>query len=226
MPDPSQNSSLTEREIRQIREILFEWGDNHFQEYPWRNPEIDWHGLAAEILLQRTKADSVVPVYEEFVDRFPEPEDLAGATEGEILDVMGSLGLHWRASRLRELGESLCERSEIPRTLEELKELPGIGTYAAAAWMSFHGGSPAALVDANIVRWVCRILGREYDGETRRKRWLRNAIERLTPEERHRDFNYALLDFTMTVCSPRTPDCPSCPIGPEICEHGARRLKE
>ncbi|MCS3613392.1 hypothetical protein [Salinibacter ruber] len=219
-----ESSSLHHRDVRRIREIVLSWGKKNYQEYPWRDPDRKWHGLAAEILLQRTRAQNVVPVYAEFVDRFPEPEDLGRATEEEILDVIGSLGLHWRAPLLKKLGQELTGKESIPHTLDGLKELPGVGTYVGSAWLTFHAEKRSVLVDSNIVRWICRLLGREYDGETRREGWVRNLLDRLTPEDQHQTFNYALLDFTMNVCQPTRPLCEECPIGAEFCEHGRERL--
>ena len=214
-------SNISTHEIRKIRGVILAWGREHYQEFPWREPGRRWHGLVAEILLQRTRAQNVVPVYSEFVDRFPEPRDLGRATEDEILEVVGSLGLHWRAPLLKKLGQELAERDSIPDTLEELKELPGVGAYVGSAWLTFHVGERGVLVDANIVRWICRILGRQYDGETRREDWVRNLLDRLTPEENHRAFNYALLDFTMNICRSTGPLCDACPIGTGLCRHGA-----
>jgi len=224
MSEPEIRERLSDTDIRKIQNILLEWGPDHFREFPWRNPDNGWHGLAAEVLLQRTRAESVIPVYLKFVERFPEPADLGDASEEEILDVIGTLGLHWRAPLLKELGQTLNARGAVPDSLEELKDLPGIGPYAAAAYLSFHTGNRGVLVDANVVRWICRLLGREYDGETCRKAWLRNLLDDITPQEDHRQFNYALLDFTMTICMPHNPECDQCPIGAEYCSFGEQSL--
>jgi A/G-specific adenine glycosylase len=215
---------LSDTDIHYIQNVLLQWGTDNFREFPWRNPEKRWHGLAAEVLLQRTRAKSVVPVYKVFVERFPEPSDLGSASEDEILDVIGTLGLHWRAPLLKKMGAELDRRGSVPESLDELKELPGIGQYAAAAYLSFHAGNRGVLIDANVVRWVCRLLGRDYNGETRRKKWLRNLIDDVTPEKEHRQFNYALLDFAMTICTPRNPKCGQCPVGAEYCNFGSSHL--
>lgn len=221
-----ENSELSRCEIRRIREIIMRWGTENYSEYPWRDPDKEWHGLAAEILLQRTRAGNVVPVYLEFVERFPEPKDLGSAGEEEILDTIRSLGLHWRAPLLKRLGEELSQKESVPDSFDELKKLPGVGTYVASAWLSFHGDERAILIDANIVRWICRVLGRQYDGETRREKWVRDLLDRITPEEEHRTFNYALLDFTMNVCRSSGPRCEECPIGADLCVYGAEKLSE
>ena len=79
-------------------------------------------------------------------------------------------------------------------------------------------------MDANVVRLICRLVGRDWDGETRRKKWLREMADRLTPHKKVEDFNYALLDFTMTVCTPSLPHCDRCPLGAEVCQYGREVL--
>lgn len=210
-------------EVQEIQHALNLWGKANYQDFPWRDPGELWHGLIAEILLQRTRASNVIPVYENFILTFPTPESLARATVKEIEQVIYSLGLRWRAPLLKALGERLAQIGEIPTTLDELIQLPAIGPYVAAAWLSFHGGGRGVLIDANVVRWICRMIGREYDGETRRKKWLIELADRLTPEHNVKDFNYAILDLTMTVCVPGTPHCDECPIGSGLCVYGNQK---
>ncbi|RMH14666.1 MAG: hypothetical protein D6698_12425 [Gammaproteobacteria bacterium] len=217
---------LSDEAIRQIRTRIRRWGQKHFQDYPWRRTDDPYAGLIAEILLQRTRAQAVVSVYREFMNRFPSPEHLALAPEQEIGEVLYPLGLSWRVPLMAALGKRLAELGEIPRDYEKLLELPGIGPYTAAAWLSFHGGRRGVLIDSNIVRWICRLVGKtDCDGETRRKKWLRDAVERLTPRRGVKAFNYALLDFTMTVCTPGEPHCETCPLGADLCVTGKTRLQ-
>lgn len=224
MSDSEGGTELRDDVLMEIRAVIIEWGQENYQEYPWRDPDREWHGLIAEILLQRTRAKNVVPVYREFTRRFTRPQDLAEASEEDILDVIGPLGLHWRASLLKQLGNVLVEEDQLPESLEALKELPGVGEYVASAYLSFHAGQRGVLIDSNIVRWASRMLGREYDGETRREEWVRKFLDRVTPENDHRQFNYALLDFTMSVCRPTSPMCEDCPIGATLCRHGEEKI--
>ncbi|MBC8171836.1 MAG: A/G-specific adenine glycosylase, partial [Anaerolineae bacterium] len=144
---------LTDEAIQQIQALVIAWGTAHFKEFPWRTPSEPWHGLIGEILLQRTRANNVIPVYAAFLECFPTPPHLAAATVAEVEQVIYPLGLRWRAPLLQQLGVHLAElNGEIPRTLDEIMALPGVGQYAAAAWLSFHGGGHSVLIDANIVR--------------------------------------------------------------------------
>jgi A/G-specific adenine glycosylase len=106
---------------------------------------------------------------------------------------------------------------EPPDDPTELQQLPGVGPYAAAAWLSLHRGKRALLVDNNVARWLARLECKAYDGETRRKRWVSELADDLTPKRSFRDFNYAVLDFTMTICVPGRPKCEICPLVGDCC---------
>lgn len=105
--------------------------------------------------------------------------------------------------------------------MEELTKLTGVGAYTAAAWLSLHRGKRAVIIDANVCRWLSRMTGLPYNRDPRGLRWVQDLAERLTPRRAFRDFNYAVLDFTMTVCTPRNPACATCPLVSD-CRHGLR----
>lgn len=200
------------------------WGQENYQKFSWREASQPWHGLIAEILLQRTRARNVEPVYERFICRFNSLDELAAASVEDIEEVIHSLGLAWRAARLRDLGKGLLRSGgRIPNTVEDLKKLPGVGEYVASAWLSFHGGVRCKIVDANIVRFICRLLGKPMDGETRRQEWLHTIAEDLTPRRNWKTYNYAVLDFTMKICGTR-PLCKACPIEIRLCSFGRGKL--
>lgn len=216
--------NIPDKQILQIRRRVLRWGRANYKHFPWREPEKSWHGLVAEVLLQRTRAKSAVHVYRDFTKSFPDPIDLASASVSEIEKVIYPLGLRWRAPLLKKLGEALDKLGgEPPSSLEQLLKLPGVGSYAAAAWLSFHGKNRGVIIDANVVRWICRLVDRKCDAETRRKKWLITLADNLTPERGSREFNYAILDFTMEICTTR-PRCEICPIGPELCAYGRKTL--
>jgi A/G-specific adenine glycosylase len=160
------------------------------------------------------------------LQRFPTPDHLAAATVEEVEQVIYPLGLRWRAPLLQNLGVKLAElNGVIPADLDAIMALPGVGQYAAAAWLSFLGGGHSVLIDANIVRWIGRLVDQPVDGETRRKKWLIELATRLTPETDVRAYNYAVLDFTMAICA-KQPLCDRCPImAAGLCAYGRSRAE-
>lgn len=98
--------------------------------------------------------------------------------------------------------------------------MPAVGDYAASAFLSLHVGRRQVIIDANVVRWLCRMLGIAANGETRRQSWLRGVAAALTPPRAFQAYNYAVLDFTMSVCAPR-PRCGRCPLR-QHCATGQR----
>jgi A/G-specific adenine glycosylase len=187
--------------------------------YPWRAERSPWMSLAAEVLLQRTRAAQVAPVFNQFARRYPTPDALAKETSKGLLSVIGSLGLHWRAPLLIRTSEIVAERGVPPESYGELVELPGVGPYAAAAFLSLHRGVRVPILDANVVRWLGRVFGFKTDPETRRKPWVLELADQLTPKRAFRDFNYAVLDLSMTVCVTK-PRCHACPLARQLCAFG------
>ncbi len=221
----ARGRSLEARRVRQIRRALTRWGDAHFQSYPWRGDLTLWQALATEIFLQRTRARQVVAVFLEMRRRYPTAVRFAAASPKEIADLIAPLGLRWRAPLLHDLARSVGESDgRLPRDQAELERLPGVGPYAAAAALSLHAGVRAVIIDANVVRVLCRLVGAPYDGETRRKEWLRELAERLTPPSEFRRYNYALLDLSMQICRHREPLCDQCPLQ-QLCVTGSRLVR-
>ena len=203
---------------------MLNWGATHSQSYPWRARGLPvWQGLIAEFLLLRTRADQAASVFESIQGHYPDARSLGDAPEDHLSEMIASLGLRWRRPLFVQLARAIAERDgDIPTTVNELRELPGVGPYVAAATAALHAGNRAAIVDANIVRLLCRLTGQEYDGETRRKRWLLDLADRLTPEVEFRAYGYAALDLSMTLCRPRQPSCADCPLV-DLCVTGRDR---
>jgi A/G-specific adenine glycosylase len=184
------------------------WVQEHF-DYPWRDSsEPDWKRLITEVLLQRTNAAAVKRLYVDFFFKYPTAESLACAPVEEVEQAIHSLGLRWRAQYLPSLASNIA--AGVPESSDELMKLPGVGPYVSGAFMVLHRNTSSTFVDANVVRLLGRYLGFEWDGETRRKKWLLDHVDALfshgyTPSE----FGYALLDFSREVCG-RAPQCQSC----------------
>jgi len=193
---------------------LLVWWKKSKRDYPWRKDLSPYKVLIAEMMLQRTKADQVVPLYRAFLRKFPSPRDIASARPGEVEDFFRHLGLLWRAKKVRMLGKDLLSRfeSRVPNSREELLSLPGIGEYAADAVLAFAYGKDTAVVDANVCRVISRLFGLESRGEARRDPRFREMAKEMVPKGRAREFNWAIIDFAALVCMPNNPKCGVCPI--------------
>ena len=203
---------LTEYQVRNIRRRVLYWGRRNYQEYPWRIDTDAWHTFVAELFLQRTQASQVRGVYEEFKKRYPSPFALLGANSNEVSLLVRKLGLSFRLGLLRDIAAAAIENGGVlPEDIDELTRLRGVGTYTAAAWLSLHRGKWAVLIDSNVVRWLSRMTGNPYNRDPRGVSWVRDLAERLTPPQAFQEYNYAVLDFTMKICTPRSPDCGHCP---------------
>lgn len=196
-----------------VRRQLLKWGRANFRNYPWRYESDPWLALLAEFLLQRTRASQVEAVYAEVRERFPTPQDLVEAGAHGISEITRRLGLHWRGALLLEVARTVAESGGTPpETRSDLLMLGGIGTYTAAAWLSLHRGKREPIIDSNVTRWLSRMTGLPYNRDPRHLSWVKELAERLTPRRAFRDYNYAVLDFSMSICAPRIPHCDRCPL--------------
>ena len=203
---------LTEHQVRNIRRRLLYWGRKNYQEYPWRMDTDAWLTFVAELFLQRTRAGQVKGVYEEFKKRYPTPLALLSADPNTVSVLIRQLGLGFKLGLLRDIAAVAIEHGGLlPEDMDELTNLRGVGTYTAAAWLSLHRGKRAVLIDSNVVRWLSRMTGNPYTRDPRGVSWVTDLAERLTPPRAFQKHNYAVLDFTMTICKPHSPDCGHCP---------------
>ena len=188
------------------------WFEPRRHAYPWRGTSDPYAVLVSEIMLQQTQAARVVPAFERFLGRFPTVAALADASRADVVRAWEGLGYNRRAVALSEAARAIVRDHGglVPGDPEELKRLPGVGPYTAAAIASFAYGATIAAVDTNVRRVVARArLGRE-PGEVRRDtiddeagRWL----DRRHPAE----WNQALMDLGREICRPE-PRCEVCPI--------------
>jgi A/G-specific adenine glycosylase len=191
---------IDENKIKDFRKSIIKWGKISSSSFPWRKTHNKWHALVSEIMLQRTNANQVLPVYKEFCKKYKKPEDLLKCKRERLFK---KLGLHWREKQIIKLTEFLVEK-DIPESKDNLLKLPGIGNYIASAYRSLHLGIRDVLIDSNIVRIFGKYFGFETDGETRRKEWFIQFADKLTPERKFKEYNYALLDFSRVICAPKS----------------------
>lgn len=213
-------------EVVAFRKALIAWGRENFRPFPWRLTENPYRVLMAEVMLHRTQAPQVVPVYERFIERYPDVPSLAQATREELHEALYSLGLRWRIDLIHEMAIELIEHfsGQVPRQKADLLSLPGISEYIAGAVRCFAWNRPEPLIDTNTVRVVGRLFGLEIKDSSRRNRRFRKLITALVDLDEPRIYNYALLDLADQVCmKKRPPECGRCPVA-EWCIYGTSVL--
>ena len=207
---------------------LLTWFEQHARDLPWRRNRTPYRVWLAEVMLQQTQVDTVLPYYERFLDRFPSVEALAEASLEDVLRIWEGLGYYARARHLhRAAREVVASRTgELPDCFEALMELPGVGTYTAGAIASMAFGEAVPAVDGNARRVLCRLFGiRDDVTRSATKRRLRELSADMLPEGRAGAFNEALIELGATVCTPRSPACPRCPLR-DVCHAYAGNEQE
>jgi A/G-specific adenine glycosylase len=210
-------------QLPRYRSRLKNWGRDHVREFSWRKTRDPYPVLMAEYMLLRTQAKQVVPVYNEFLKRYPSISSLAEASEDTVQKILAPLGLKWRAEYVYEAGQILSTEygGEVPLDVEELMSLPGVSVYIARAVRCLVLDVPDPMIDTNTVRIAGRLFGLEVKPSSRRNQQFRSLIEALVDPEEPRLYNLSMLDFGAAVCTSRDPDCPSCPLL-DMCVHGQR----
>jgi A/G-specific adenine glycosylase len=166
------------------------------------------------MMLRRTRAGQVEPVYDRFIERFPTPQALAVAPAELVTQVLRPLGLAWRLPAFQLVAKELVTRyrGAVPVDRDQLLSLPGVGDYVADAVRCFAGSEHVAIVDTNTVRVAGRYLGFEFGPESRRRKAVKLAIASLIDQRTPRESNLAILDFAATICKPSKPLCEECPV--------------
>jgi A/G-specific adenine glycosylase len=194
---------------------LLKWYKRHKRDLPWRkstNPFTVW---ISEIMLQQTQVATVIPYYLRFLKMFPNIKSLAKAPLEDVLKAWEGLGYYSRAGNLHRSAGRIVSRynGKIPKTVEELIRLPGIGRYTAGAIASIAYGQNEPVLDGNVQRVYARVFRiRENLKETKIQQKLWSIAQQLLPVGHASEFNQALMDLGATVCIPRNPKCPICPV--------------
>jgi A/G-specific adenine glycosylase len=204
--------------MRMISTKVLGWFAKARRDLPWREePRDPYRVWISEVMLQQTRVEVVVPYYERFLRRFPTLASLAEAPLDDVLALWSGLGYYARARNLHRAARAAGDA--LPRTSAALRELPGFGPYTAAAVASLAFGEQVPLVDGNVARVLARLYALE--GDARAQAWPIAA--KLLPKSRAGTFNEALMELGATVCTPRAPACPRCPLRSE-CALRTRRL--
>jgi A/G-specific adenine glycosylase len=223
-------ASLAVEDGPPLSDALLGWYDRERRDLPWRaapgtkqDPYKVW---LSEIMLQQTTVKAVLQRYADFLRRWPDVTALARAELGEVLAAWAGLGYYARARNLHACARAVVEThgGKFPQTEDELRKLPGIGGYTAAAIAAIAFGERATPIDGNIERVVARLFA-VTTPLPEAKAEIRAFAGSLTPARRPGDFTQSMMDLGATICTPRRPACGLCPLRPS-CRAYAQGLAE
>lgn len=195
---------------------VLQWFTQHGRKHlPWQQNRTPYRVWVSEIMLQQTQVSTVIPYFERFMTRFPTVEDLAKASQDEVLQLWTGLGYYARGCNLHKCAQTIVDQHQgiFPQTIEGLESLPGIGRSTAGAIISQALDMPAAILDGNVKRVLARFHAVEgWPGKTTVADRLWQHAEEHTPNKRCADYTQAMMDLGATLCTRSKPACTQCPL--------------
>lgn len=195
---------------------VLQWFDEHGRKHlPWQQNPSSYRVWISEIMLQQTQVATVIPFYERFMSSYPTLASLAQSPIDDVLSHWSGLGYYARARNLHRCAQQVVKdhAGELPKTLEELEALPGIGRSTAGAILSLAHGIPEPILDGNVKRVLARHQAIDgWPGQTAVLKRLWVLSEELTPKKCCGPFNQAMMDLGATLCTRTKPNCVACPV--------------
>lgn len=204
-----------------LHQPILQWYADHQRDLPWRHDDCSaWGVLVSEVMLQQTPVARVLPVWQEWMERWPTPRDLALAPAGDAVRAWGRLGYPRRALRLHQCATAIVDQhdGDVPTTEAQLLTLPGVGTYTAAAVACFAHGERTVVVDTNVRRVEARLVtgvALPAPSLSRAETELAASLVPADPEAA-RVWNVAVMELGALVCTARSPRCGDCPVS-DLC---------
>jgi A/G-specific adenine glycosylase len=198
-----------------VRKKLLPWFSANQRAMPWRNNRTPYRVWISELMLQQTRVDQVIPYFNRFMKRFPSMKSLAAASQEEVLKVWEGLGYYSRARNLHKAAQIITtqHKGRFPKTEDEIRKLPGVGPYTAAAIGSLAFDLDLAVLDGNVIRVLARLFAYTRDSRTTAaKTELQQLADTLLVKGRAGNFNEAMMELGATVCLPKNPQCGACPL--------------
>lgn len=220
------DNKQSERDIiKTFQERLISWFNLNGRRFPWReHGRSPYEILIAEIMLQKTKAENIVPTYLKFIEKYPDFGVLSNANPNELQQDLKALGLsNVRSKNILKLAQEIKKIGFIPNEREKLLSLPGIGPYIANAFLLAAHNQRLPVVDTNVRRLYERVFSLKSKKDPRRDKEIWTFAEKVLPENNYKEFTWALMDFCASVCKAKNPLCGSCPIR-IICEYGKKSV--
>jgi len=203
MPDPS------------FSDLVMRWYADSARDLPWRSADVTpWGVLVSEVMLQQTPVARVLPVWQEWQQRWPAPADLAAEPAGAAVRAWGRLGYPRRALRLHEAATAIVDRHDgvVPSDPDTLRRLPGIGDYTAAAVAAFAFGAAVAVLDTNVRRVYARVFDAGSDAPAHITEAERRVAAERLPAAQAARYSVAVMELGALVCTARSPRCSECPV--------------
>jgi A/G-specific adenine glycosylase len=199
--------------MKSLHQPVLTWYKENKRDLPWRDTDV-WGVLVSEIMLQQTPVARVLPIYIQWMQRWPTAASLAQATPAEVITAWGRLGYPRRALRLHECAKVISGQlnGEVPRTEKELRELPGIGEYTSAALVAFAFKGRSLVLDINIRRLFSRVIDGVETPKSAPTKSERIEREKLIPEKNAHIWAAATMELGALICTAKKPQCGQCPL--------------
>ncbi|MBV9678844.1 MAG: A/G-specific adenine glycosylase [Acidobacteriaceae bacterium] len=217
---------LSRQEIQKFQNSLLRWYSVHQRDLPWRRTRDPYAIWISEIMLQQTRVAAVIPYYERFLQKFPDFRALAAAPEQELLAYWAGLGYYYRARHMQKAAQKIAGKGAFPNSYDEIRSLPGIGEYTAAAVASIGFNLPHAVVDGNVYRVLSRIFNDSTNiASSRARKHFASLAETVLDRRQPGTYNQALMELGATVCLPKKPQCLLCPVA-SVCRARAQGTQD
>ena len=205
---------------------LLLWFDNNERPLPWRETKDAYAIWLSEVILQQTRIAQGMAYWHRFIQQWPTVNDLANASEDEVLKAWQGLGYYSRARNLHKAAQQVVDRKGFPKTSKELKKLKGVGEYTAAAIASFAFDEEVAVVDGNVYRVLARFKGIDTPIDTTSgKKEFQELAQSLLPTQNSARYNQAIMDFGAIQCTPTSPHCAVCPLCESCVAYREQRIQ-
>lgn len=214
----SDLSKISETELS-FSSRLLKWYNSNKRVLPWRQTQNPYFIWLSEVILQQTRVEQGMPYYLKFAEAFPTVQELAAATEDEVLRLWQGLGYYSRARNMHATARMIvdCYGGKFPSEYKDILALKGVGEYTAAAIVSFAYNKPYATVDGNVFRVLSRIFGvDEYIDTGKGKKLFTELATELIDKKSPGEYNQAIMDFGSLQCVPKSPNCGNCPFS-DLC---------
>lgn len=204
---------VTKQNIIELQGLLLAWFLENRRDFPWRKPQMTHYQIIiAEVLLQRTKAETINRFYANFIECFPDWLSIRNSDIDAIEEFLRPIGLYkQRAGRLKRLANEMVIRNEkFPKNREELEKIPFLGQYIANAVELLIFNRPTPLIDVNMARFLERYFHKRKMADIRYDTFLQKLSHEVVNHSKSKDLNWAILDYASLICKASNPLCYSC----------------